>query len=122
MNILKALEVKYPAAGFVLVGDTYSGLRAIKDNGSGSEMPDPDNMITEEEYNEAIAEYKIVAGWEDIRNKRNQLLKDSDYKMFPDITITAEKKEEWTTYRQALRDIPQTFSNPDDVTYPDKPE
>ena len=72
MEILKALEVKYPAAGFVLVGDTYSGLRAIKDNGSGSEMPDPDNMITEEEYNEAIAEYKIVAGWEDIRNKRNK--------------------------------------------------
>jgi len=122
MEILKALEVKYPAAGFVLVGNVYSGLRAIKDNGSGSEMPDPDNMITEEEYNEAIAEFEVFDGWVKVRKQRNQLLKDSDYIMFPDITISAEKKEEWETYRQSLRDIPQTFSNPDDVTYPDKPE
>jgi len=122
MGVLEALEVKYPAAGFVLVGDTYSGLRAIKDNGSGAEMPDPDNMITEEEYNEAIAEFEVFDGWVKVRKQRNQLLKDSDYIMFPDITISAEKKEEWETYRQSLRDIPQTFSNPDDVTYPDKPE
>jgi hypothetical protein len=122
MEILKALEVKYPAAGFVLVGNVYSGLRAIKDNGSGSEMPDPDNMITEEEYNEAIAEFEVFDGWVKVRKQRNQLLKDSDYIMVSDAPITTEKKEEWTTYRQSLRDIPQTFSNPDDVTYPDKPE
>jgi hypothetical protein len=67
-------------------------------------------------------ENKTNEAWRKIRKERNQLLKDSDYIMFPDITITAEKKEEWTTYRQSLRDIPQTFSNPDDVTYPDKPE
>jgi hypothetical protein len=122
MFILEALERKYPNAEFVLVGNVYSGLRAIKDNGSGSEMPDPDNMITEEEYNEAIAEFEVFDGWVKVRKQRNQLLKDSDYIMFPDITISAEKKEEWETYRQSLRDIPQTFSNPDDVTYPDKPE
>ncbi len=121
MEILKALEVKYPAAGFVLVGDTYSGLRAIKDNGSGAEMPDPDNMITEEEYNEAIAEFEVFDGWVKVRKQRNQLLKDSDYTMLKDYPITVFEQE-WTTYRQALRDIPQTFSNPDDVTYPDKPE
>jgi hypothetical protein len=67
-------------------------------------------------------ENKTNEAWRKIRKQRNQLLKDSDYIMFPDITITAEKKQEWTTYRQSLRDIPQTFSNPDDVTYPDKPE
>ena len=122
IDILSALQWKHPNAGFVLVGNVYSGLRAIKDNGSGSEMPDPDNMITEEEYNEAIAEFEVFDGWVKVRKQRNQLLKDSDYIMFPDITISAEKKEEWETYRQSLRDIPQTFSNPDDVTYPDKPE
>ena len=122
MEILKALEVKYPAAGFVLVGDTYSGLRAIKDNGSGSEMPDPDNMITEEEYNEAIAEFEVFDGWVKVRKQRNQLLKDSDYIMVSDAPITAEKKEEWETYRQVLRDIPQDYDSPDEVVYPDKPE
>jgi hypothetical protein len=64
----------------------------------------------------------IEEAWWDIRKQRNQLLKDSDYIMFPDITITAEKKEEWETYRQSLRDIPQDYDSPDEVVYPDKPE
>ena len=122
MEILDALEKKYPNAGFVLVGNTYSGLRAIKDDGSGSEMPDPDNMITEEEYNEAIAEFEVFGGWVKVRKQRNQLLKDSDYIMVSDAPITTEKKEEWETYRQALRDIPQDYDSPDEVVYPDKPE
>jgi hypothetical protein len=67
-------------------------------------------------------ENKTNEAWRKIRNQRNQLLKDSDYIMFPDITITAEKKEEWETYRQALRDIPQDYDSPDEVVYPDKPE
>ena len=71
-----------------------------------------------------ISDAKIEAKmmWEKIRKERNQLLKDSDYIMVSDAPVTTEKKEEWETYRQSLRDIPQTFSNPDDVTYPDKPE
>jgi hypothetical protein len=67
-------------------------------------------------------ENKNNEAWKKIRKERNQLLKDSDYIMVSDAPITTEKKEEWETYRQSLRDIPQTFSNPDDVTYPDKPE
>jgi hypothetical protein len=42
--------------------------------------------------------------------------------MVSDITITTEKKEEWTTYRQALRDIPQDYDSPDEVVYPTKPK
>jgi hypothetical protein len=122
IDILSALQWKHPNAGFVLVGNVYSGLRAIKDNGSGSEMPDPDNMITEEEYNEAIAEFEVFDGWVKVRKQRNQLLKDSDYIMVSDAPITTEKKEEWETYRQVLRDIPQDYDSPDEVVYPDKPE
>ncbi|MCD9550856.1 hypothetical protein GLP21_19775, partial [Photobacterium carnosum] len=32
-----------------------------------------------------------------------------------------EKKTEFTAYRQALRDIPQTYDNPDDIVWPTKP-
>ena len=125
VNVGAALNRKYPSVTlgscFVIQGDTYADVRAIKDNGSGSEMPDPDNMITEEEYNEAIAEFEVFDGWVKVRKQRNQLLKDSDYAMLKDYPTTVSEQE-WTTYRQSLRDIPQTFSNPDDVTYPDKPE
>jgi hypothetical protein len=70
-----------------------------------------------------IGDAKIEAKmmWKKIRKERNQLLKDSDYTMLKDYPTTVSEQE-WTTYRQSLRDIPQTFSNPDDVTYPDKPE
>jgi len=37
-----------------------------------------------------------------IRNKRNELLKESDWTQLPDVNIS---KEEWVGYRQALRDI-----------------
>ena len=122
MSNIQALILKYPGVEWIQRGGTFAGLQAVKDDGTGQAISDPDNMITEEEYNEAIAEFEVFDGWVKVRKERNQLLKDSDYIMFPDITISAEKKEEWTTYRQSLRDIPQTFSNPDDVTYPDKPE
>jgi hypothetical protein len=122
MHCIDAVITKYPNAQWIMRGNTYQGLQAVKDDGTGQAISDPDNMITEEEYNEAIAEFEVFDGWVKVRKERNQLLKDSDYIMFPDITITTEKKQEWTTYRQSLRDIPQTFSNPDDVTYPDKPE
>ena len=68
------------------------------------------------------AEIEAKMMWKKIRKERNQLLKDSDYIMVSDAPITTEKKEEWETYRQSLRDIPQTFSNPDEVVYPTKPK
>ncbi len=49
--------------------------------------------------------------WERIRNRRNELLRDTDFAMLPDAP----------PYTQALRDLPQTFANPDDVVFPEKP-
>jgi hypothetical protein len=45
-----------------------------------------------------------------IRNHRNQLLKDCDWTQIADCTIP--KKSEWTTYRQTLRDLPSTVTDP----------
>ena len=63
----------------------------------------------------------IEEAWWDIRKERNQLLKDSDYTMLKDYTTTVSEQE-WITYRQSLRDIPQDYDSPDEVVYPDKPE
>jgi hypothetical protein len=53
-----------------------------------------------------------------IRLKRNNLLSESDWTQFNDSPLSAEKKLEWATYRQALRNI--TNSTP--YTLPIKPE
>ena len=44
-----------------------------------------------------------------IRNQRNQLLKDCDWTQIADSTAD---KTAWATYRQALRDLPATITEP----------
>lgn len=62
---------------------------------------------------------KIIQTWDTIRIKRNSLLKDSDHKVMPDYP---SDKEAWGRYRQALRDITKTFTNPNEVIWPTEPK
>tara|TARA_R100000353_G_scaffold132521_1_gene93969 strand:- start:279 stop:512 length:234 start_codon:yes stop_codon:yes gene_type:complete len=52
----------------------------------------------------------------DLRSLRNSLLVESDKYLLPDFPISESKKEEWKTYRQALRELPETCP---DVSYPE---
>ena len=55
---------------------------------------------------------------EDLREKRNQLLVETDYFGFSDVTMT----DAMAAYRQALRDVPQQAGFPSTITWPTKPE
>lgn len=56
-----------------------------------------------------------------IRGQRNQLLKECDWTQISDCTIP--KKAEWTTYRQTLRDLPSTITEPRTFTdWPHNPD
>ena len=55
--------------------------------------------------------------WADIRSKRDALISTSDWMGFSDVTMSSA----WKTYRQALRDLPASESDPDDITFPDEP-
>lgn len=56
-----------------------------------------------------------------MRDSRDKLLAESDWTILPDSPLTTEKKTEWQTYRQALRDIPTLEGFPHNVTWPTKP-
>ena len=60
--------------------------------------------------------------WEKVRSKRDSLISDSDWTQIADIQLAEDKKNEFTTYRQTLRDLPQSTENPDDIVWPVKPE
>lgn len=60
----------------------------------------------------------VVITWEQIRSRRNNLLALSDYTQMAD---WPGDKEAWATYRQALRDLPQTYTNAADVVWPTAP-
>lgn len=60
-----------------------------------------------------------------LRSKRDKQLLASDWTQFNDSPLSDAKKQEWATYRQALRDLPathQTTNNIDDVIFPTIPE
>ncbi|MDA0115542.1 tail fiber assembly protein [Vibrio sp. 2art] len=66
---------------------------------------------------------KVVADakWELVREKRQPLIDQTDWTQMPDAQLTTDKKAEFANYRQLLRDLPQTYDNPDDVVWPAKP-
>ena len=56
-----------------------------------------------------------------LRTQRNQLLSASDWTQFNDSPLSQEKKAEWAAYRQSLRDLPSTVTDPTNVTWPTPP-
>lgn len=63
----------------------------------------------------------IQAKWDEVRKNRDDIIVFTDWTQIPDAPLSADKKAEFATYRQALRDIPQNVGNPDDVVWPEKP-
>jgi len=74
-------------------------------NGSSYDVP----VIADDRTNEDK--------WQDIRIQRNELLAETDFYALSDVTMTTEMSD----YRQQLRDLPTSTSNPDDVVFPEKP-
>ena len=80
------------------------------------------NVVKPMEDNEAEYRQRVderVAG--NVRNDRFGKLKESDWTQMADSPLTAEKKAEWATYRQALRDISSAEGFPHNVTWPTEP-
>jgi hypothetical protein len=76
------------------------------------------------DYDTIVAEKLTIAAytppaitWADIRSKRDGLLAETDWWAVSDRAMSAAE----AAYRQALRDVPQTFSSPADVVWPTKP-
>ena len=59
-----------------------------------------------------------------VRERRNKLLKQSDWTQANDSPLANDKKTEWKTYRQSLRDLPKhsKFPNLEDSDYPTQPK
>ena len=55
------------------------------------------------------------------RSVRDGKLRDCDWTQMTDSPLTDEKKTEWATYRQELRDLPGSFTKVSEVVWPDDP-
>ena len=62
---------------------------------------------------------KTTKKWNSVRAQRDQLLVNSDWTQ---VANAPGDKAAWATYRQALRDLPASGSDPDALTWPTSPD
>ena len=83
-------------------------------NYDGTNFTDPDTRTDQEKFNDSL---------DRLRAKRNIRLNESDWTQAKDVNLS--NADEWTTYRQNLRDITNgltTVADVEAVTWPTKPE
>ena len=86
----------------------------------------PDKVLTKTEKEAIAAEWndyetntKPAVALNDLRLVRDAKLAETDWTQSRDITLSNDA--DWKTYRQALRDITDSATSLDDVTWPEKP-
>lgn len=67
-------------------------------------------------------EENIAIRARDVRKDRNYLLSECDWTQVTDAPLTAEQKQAWADYRQALRNITASEGFPFAVQWPAKPQ
>ena len=88
-------------------------------NGSAIESSNPDDWGTT--WSAVSAKQAELAAAEPLkllRAERDRLIAATDWWASSDLTMSAER----TAYRQALRDITDSYTSLDDVVWPTKPE
>jgi hypothetical protein len=104
-------------------GDTMFTLRGMKIVVALDSMCPNGDDLTElvpiTEYYQMTTQEIADANLEMIRNERNALLAETDWASGEDVPQAI--KDTWFPYRQALRDITNTYSTLDDVVWPEKP-
>ena len=83
----------------------------IQDIETTRELP-----IVPEELKDSIDPRSFVRQW------RNRLLDASDWTQIPDSALSVEKRQEWATWRQAVRDYPDVWIDGPTMIFPEKPE
>ena len=101
VDYVSVLEKHYPEVGFGLEDNSYNSIQF--------------------EYGEVPSKEHLDKLWTEmeidiIREKRNKLLKESDFRVVADYP----QREAWLAYRQALRDLPSVWT--EGMAFPKKPE
>ena len=100
--IAQALNALVPNCAFGC-GDTYDSIEWYSTN--------TEPLPTEDKVNAKIDELKSAQPYRLLREKRNELIAETDWTQLKDIDLDIIRERNWKNYRQALRDLPAK-SNP----------
>jgi len=111
IDYVAVLEDVYPGTEWSLLDNDPATLAWFSDG----------DAPTQAELDAAWPAVRDARAWAQVRLERDRLLTASDWTQMPDTPLTASVKQAWADYRQALRDIPQDFDNPDEIVWPGTP-
>ena len=87
-----------------------------------TDTTDDEGNVTSAADNEAAYRAKVDAdAGASVRATRDQKLTDTDWTQMADSPLASDKKTEWATYRQSLRDLPTASGFPHTMTWPTEP-
>lgn len=101
--------------------ELYSNVVSVSGNGDNAVAIDIDgNIVNWDASAVATKEAELLAAFEldELRTERNRRIAETDWW---DNSDTPNMTAEQTAYRQALRDITDSYTSLDDVVWPDKP-
>lgn len=104
--------ISFNAAFSIVTGTDDSGSAILSDD------PDDWGSISWGTVKIKLADLNAAEPLKLLREERNKRIAETDWWASSDLTMTAER----TAYRQALRDITNTYTSLDDVVWPVKPE
>lgn len=116
MIITKQNSIYVSQAISTVSGVPLSDVAWYVDEGYSLQIDTPEGVdvtLVEAEVPNVATETKLKL----LRIHRNLLIAETDWWANSDLTMTAEQ----TAYRQALRDITDTYTSLDDVVWPTKP-
>ena len=76
-----------------------------------------EGVLTDIPEDQLVAE-TIKKAWRELRLSRRRLLSNSDWTQVPDAPVDSAA---WAVYRQQLRDLPATITDPRNVVWPEPP-
>jgi hypothetical protein len=112
MDIVETISNSYPGSGFAVIDNDYDRLIWYD-----TSIPKP----TKEELLEKWELVKVKIPWKPLRQERDRRLAEVDWIFSGDYQLSEEEWGVWTTYRQALRDLPSTTEDPANPVWPEKP-
>ena len=133
-TLTEAILELYPNLQFTLKGEPttedefnskFKKYVSTGENGIGVFTSDPTEFdVSWTDIQNKLTELNAAEPMEELRMVRNAKLAETDW------VVIKEREEggsvsnfaDWKTYRQALRDITNSATSLDDVTWPEKPE
>lgn len=112
-ELLKTLvKPSWPPIGNHAIGATYESL----------ELPEGYEKPSREAFEAGLQKIVERKPYKNLRMERNKLLQQSDFAVAPDYKhATHADLEAWMSYRQSLRDLPDTAEDPVRYVLPKKP-